>query len=567
MIWQYSPYVIPFIACGLILAILGITGVRNRSCVCARSFSLLMFAGSLWAFCTALELSSADLQTQMLAILIEYPAMAIIPVAWLLFAFEYTGNDEWVTLKTAALLCIVPTFTVLMVATNPFHHLFYSTVTETMVDGLAFHVIAYGPAFWVHALYSYALIYLTILLILQRFMISPSVYRRQIVTILVATLIPLLFNLALVLRVGHLGLIDPTPFALMLSGFIVLFGMIRFQLFDITPIANEQILDNISDGVIVIDIMNRVIILNSPAERFLGTSHKKAIGVPITGILPDLPRGFSGADGSLTAAEQIHEIIRTIAGEKRHFEIRYLPLRSRGSGTKGCVIMVRDITGQKQTELALSAARKKLALLSNVTRHDILNQVTALLLNIEVAQDEQNEPAIRAWLEKQERAVTIIRHQIEFARDYESLGVSPPQWINLTRNFYDLRSRMADHGIALDILKEEIEVFGDPLLERVSFNFVDNSIRHGGHVTAIRIRSERTAEGLMVTYEDNGTGIPTSNKERIFQRGFGTENGLGLFLVWEILGITGMTIRECGVPGKGVRFEIQIPAGQFRIKP
>jgi len=564
MIWQSSPYFIPCVTCGLILVILGITGLRNRSCVCARSFSLLMFAGAVWAFCTALELSSADLQTQMLAILLEYPAMALIPVGWLLFAFEYTGRDDWISKKTVALLCIIPAITILMVATNEIHHLFYSTVTESVINGLSFHLVTYGPAFWIHALYSYSLIALTILLILQRFIFSSPVYRGQVVTILIATLFPLFISFVLVMRVGLFALIDPTPFALMVSGFILLIGMSRFQLLDLSPIAHEQILENMSDGVIVVDMQGRIISLNTPAGRFLDRPVKTVIGISITDVIPSAAPGGSGGNGSPVPIEQIHEMEREVAGRKQYFELRYLPLHSRGNESKGRVIMVRDITNQKVAEIALNAARKKLGLLSSITRHDILNQVTALLLNIECAHEQNTDPDLKVWLEKQEAAVTTIQHQIEFARDYESLGVNPPKWINIRQSYYDLLPLMEKQGISFDIGKEEFEVFGDPLLERVSFKLMDNSIRYGGHVTAIRVRFGKTPEGLVISHEDNGTGIAYADKEKIFRRGGDGDNGLGLFLVSEVLGITGMSIRECGEPGKGVRFEVHIPPGQFR---
>jgi PAS domain S-box-containing protein len=566
MIWQYSPFLIPCVACGLILAIFAVTGWRNRSCICARSYSFLMMAASIWAFCTALELSSADMQTQMLAILIEYPAMALIPVAWLLFALEYTGREDWITKKTIALLCIVPACTVLLIATNSLHHLFYPTVVETVVGDLRYHVVTYGPAFWLHAVYSYTLICLTILLIFQRFIFSYPVYRRQVIVILIATIIPLGMNLALVFRIGSLGLVDPTPFAMVISGFIILGGMIRFQLLDLSPIANEQILENMSDGIIVADTQDRIVSLNTPASRFLERIPKKVIGLSIMEVLPGAFPGLTGPDGRMSETEQIHELKRETGGKTDYFEIRYLPLRSRNGGIKGRVIMVRNITGEKLNEIALAAARKKLSLLSSITRHDILNQVTALLLNIEYAQEEEKDPAIREWLNRQEVAVQQIQHQVEFARDYESLGSSSPVWINVNNTYQVLQPVMKSRGITLDIVPEEIEIFGDPLLERVAFNLVNNSIQHGGQVTTIRVRYEKRPEGLLIIYEDDGTGVPGPDKERIFQRGTGRDSGLGLFLVSEILGITGMTIRECGEPGKGARFEVHVPPEHFRIK-
>jgi signal transduction histidine kinase len=66
-------------------------------------------------------------------------------------------------------------------------------------------------------------------------------------------------------------------------------------------------------------------------------------------------------------------------------------------------------------------------------------------------------------------------------------------------------------------------------------------------------------------YEDNGVGIPTGDKPHLFQKGFGKHTGLGLFLSQEILAITGLTIRESGEPGKGVRFVIAMPTDGYRL--
>ncbi len=103
------------------------------------------------------------------------------------------------------------------------------------------------------------------------------------------------------------------------------------------------------------------------------------------------------------------------------------------------------------------------------------------------------------------------------------------------------------------------------MLERVFFNLIDNAVKHGVRVTAITVRCEREPDGILVIVEDNGVGIPAGEKEKIFERGFGKNTGLGLFLVREILAITGITIKEAGVYGKGARFEITVPRGVYRF--
>lgn len=227
--------------------------------------------------------------------------------------------------------------------------------------------------------------------------------------------------------------------------------------------------------------------------------------------------------------------------------------------------MIRDITDQKIAEISLSLARKKISLLSSITRHDILNQVTVLLLNLDTFRDTVKDPEMLELIRVQESMAENIRHQIEFARDYENLGGKAPQWMNIQEIFTHLMPVMGTYGITFVPLDKELEIFADQLLER--YNLVDNSARHGEHVTRISIRCARTPEGIMILYEDNGVGVPVGFKEKIFERCFGKHTGLGLFLAREILEITGLSITETGVPGTGVRFEIRVPASQYRIRP
>jgi signal transduction histidine kinase len=122
------------------------------------------------------------------------------------------------------------------------------------------------------------------------------------------------------------------------------------------------------------------------------------------------------------------------------------------------------------------------------------------------------------------------------------------------------------HVTLTNDLPAPLEVFADPMLEKVFFNLLDNGIRHGGRVTDIRVSSHRDGGNLVIVWEDNGVGIAAEEKERIFAQGVGKNTGLGLFLVREILSLTGITIAETGVPGQGARFEIVVPPGSFRME-
>jgi signal transduction histidine kinase len=110
-------------------------------------------------------------------------------------------------------------------------------------------------------------------------------------------------------------------------------------------------------------------------------------------------------------------------------------------------------------------------------------------------------------------------------------------------------------------------LFADPLLEKVFFNLVDNSLRHGGNVTRITLEAVPSPGSLVLVYQDNGAGIPPEEKGEIFNRGYGKNTGYGLFLIREILSITGLSIKESGTQGEGARFEIHVPEGSFRKGP
>ena len=143
--------------------------------------------------------------------------------------------------------------------------------------------------------------------------------------------------------------------------------------------------------------------------------------------------------------------------------------------------------------------------------------------------------------------------------------------VELTRNYGQHAAVMAglaqargDIVVTLDADLDGLEIFADLLLERVFFNLVENGIRHGGDVTRIRLWYVETGGEVVLTYQDDGVGIPMAQKEQIFERGYGSNTGLGLFLIREILSITGLSIRETGVPGEGARFEILVPKGAVR---
>lgn len=224
--------------------------------------------------------------------------------------------------------------------------------------------------------------------------------------------------------------------------------------------------------------------------------------------------------------------------------------------------VAQDITERKRAEEAVRQANRQLTLLSSITRHDLLNKITVILGNLKIAETRCTDPELIKYLNKMRTATTAIKSQIEFTRIYQKLGTNEPQWIHLDTLMP--RTQVPD-TVILDVDVNGVQLRADPMLERVFFNLLDNSLRHGKHVTKIRVSSYPAGKDLVVIWEDNGVGIAAEEKGKIFDRGYGENTGLGMFLVREILALTGITIAETGEPGAGARFEIVVPEGAYRL--
>ena len=184
---------------------------------------------------------------------------------------------------------------------------------------------------------------------------------------------------------------------------------------------------------------------------------------------------------------------------------------------------------------------------------------------LELSKAKNMDPEMQHFIEREETAAHAIQRQIEFTKNYEDIGVHAPKWQDIGGQVKAVQTLLPQREIEVSVDGKGLEVFADPLLEKVFENLIDNSQRHGERVRHISFSTLQYGfDSLAIVYEDDGIGVHEEEKERIFEKGFGKNTGLGLFLTREILAITGLTIKESGVYGKGVRFEILVPKGKFR---
>ena len=238
-----------------------------------------------------------------------------------------------------------------------------------------------------------------------------------------------------------------------------------------------------------------------------------------------------------------------------------------GNDINGIIGVNIDITERKQADEARLLATKKLQILTSITRHDLNNQIIALQGYYALMGMNRFDPQFDEYFQKAKIAAERISAMIRFTKEYESLGMKIPGWENCRALVETAATQVPLANIRLENnIPDGTELFADPLIIKVFYNLMDNAVRHGETITTMRFSTQESGADLLILCEDDGIGIPANEKEKIFDRGFGKNTGLGLFLSREILSITGIKIQESGKPGKGARFEIIVPQGSFRIQ-
>lgn len=327
------------------------------------------------------------------------------------------------------------------------------------------------------------------------------------------------------------------------------------------------------EAIFLFDVnLDRYVEVNAMAERMFGCSR--------TQLLDSGPQQFyqpSQSDTrpiSETVAEHRRSVlagepvvferhIRTTRGEDLVNEVRLVLLQA------GDRRLIRssfiDITERKRAQEALTIANKKLNLLSSITRHDINNQLTVLIGYLEILENTHLDPAQITFARKISTAAGRISTMVQFTKEYENIGVTAPSWQD-SLILVDTATKQAQTGTVTvkNDLTAGTEVFADALIVKVFYNLMDNAVRYGGKITTIRFFALKPGDDQIIVCEDDGVGIPAEEKQKVFERGYGKNTGLGLAIAREILSITGITISETGVPGKGARFEITVPKGMWR---
>ncbi|MFZ5901957.1 MAG: histidine kinase N-terminal 7TM domain-containing protein [Chloroflexota bacterium] len=333
-----------------IYGLLGLYGWRHRVSSLAWVFTWLMLSLGLWSLGYGLEIYSQSLVMKVFWGKVEYPGIVSGPVLWLLFALAYTGQWQWLTRSKWIGLWLIPTVTLILFWTNESHHLVWKSVTLAHSGDLLLLAPQYGPWFGIFVFYSYACLLVGSGITIIGAWRSPPLYRAQALTTVIAVIFPLLGNVVYVFSGGDL---DLTPFLFFPSSIALAWAIARFRLLDVVPPAQNVILQNLQDGIILLDRDRRVLYMNTAAESIFSAKSNESLGLSFEVVCAECSAKIVPLLG---LGEKIVEGTLSVHGVSRQFEIRVLPMAAGQRSAREAashLIIFHDVTENRQVVAAL----------------------------------------------------------------------------------------------------------------------------------------------------------------------------------------------------------------------
>ncbi len=598
MSWQFPFYILPSIVAIFVTLSLTLLAYRRRTIPGVRIFLVITVGVTVWAIASVLENASVALDAKLFWSKVGYFGIVTSISAWPVFVFNQTGYAKWLTRRNLALLCIEPVLVLALVWTNDLHGLVYSTVEIQYVGEYTALNVAHGIGFWIHAVYAYGLLLGSTIILFRSLLRSPEIYRGQITTILIAALAPWIGN---GLFLMGLSPVDLTPFAFSITGLSLAWGLFRFQLLDIVPIARDLVMENISDGVLVLDDQNRIVDLNAAARRMIGAEQAhNLIGQSTDKVFSSLHEQV----GQKLEHEGSTEINIGEGTAERFFDLRLSLLYNRAHRVTGRVIIIHEITDHKRIEAQIrsqnealtktnhelevartkaeEATRLKSQFLATMS-HELRTPLNAIIGYSDIVLAGMTGELTSEQRNYQERVLANADHLLTLINDILDLSKVEAGRMDFIRKPFNVQNWLKDVEFQTRGLAEQkklrlvltlspdlpLVVMGDPArLKQITINLLSNAIKFTdeGSVRLDIRKADDETWALVVT--DTGVGIPSHMHDVIFEefrQVDGTSRrahggtGLGLAIVHKFVLMMGGNVRVDSETGKGSIFTVTLP--------
>jgi len=473
-----------------------------------------------WLIFNSLEVLAPSESGTLLWAKITYIFIAATPLAWLAFALRYAGQERWLAWKRFTALSIVPALTITLAFTNDWHMFLWRGYHYIPVDSLLAFKIDRGPWFYVHMLYSYSLTLTGAILILTKYIRSVSLYQKQSAWLAVGALTPIVANIIYVSNIIPGLQKDYTPISFAIASIAFIFGMLRYRLFDLHPIARDMVVNGLSDAVFVLDAQNRVVDVNPSALNVLGLSQDRVIGQTARVVFApwkDLMERFA-EETELRTEISIGE------GEAAtYYDLRLSTLRDQADNSIGRLIVLREITQLEKTQQALLDSNRMLEAYASAVALDF-NEPTQIILGsgkllMESKYDISEESTgylIERIISNAEHLKTITNELLLLAqKNDEKFSQITLTSVNLAKVFQAVFERIKQtHDIQLPLASPdnlEKVVGHQAWLEEILHIFLVIATQHAFDLNTIKMGVEaRRSTQIWLEYRGEGITSATS---------------------------------------------------------
>lgn len=333
----YSAFL--FIAGAMCFLVGGIVVQKRFSAPGSVPLAVLLFSLSFWDLTYAVFWGGAPGPTPYFWLDITYFGAVFVPPAFLAFAMQVTGLEEWVKKPFLLTLLLEPVLVLLLMWTDPWHGLFFAG-KRALNSGM---ILDAGPVFWLNAIYSELLMLIGFILFIRRYFKTKGVYRKQLGLILIGSAIPWINTILFLSGMHPLTNVDLTPFMFTIAAFAYAYAIVRYYLMDIIPIARDTLIEGMSDGVVVLDSHNRLIDINATVAEILNQNQLPIIGEPMEKV-------FTNWTSLVETFHDTQNARAEVLVEGRFLDIQISPLHDRRNNFIGRLVVWRDITDLKQTQ-------------------------------------------------------------------------------------------------------------------------------------------------------------------------------------------------------------------------